>query len=72
LFFFPDQLGEVVWFKNPGGAIDPNTEWEEYVVSGFPNNIPSADISLDVADLEGDGVPEIVGGNFFTGELVSL
>ncbi len=74
-FCFP--YGEVVWFKNPGGAIDPNTPWDENIVAGFPSHpsfpgIGAADISLDVADLEGDGVPEIVGGNFFTGELVSL
>lgn len=66
--------GQVVWFKNPGAAIDPNIEWAEFVVAGvsFGPNPPgedsrySADIELDVADLEGDGVPEIIGGNFFT------
>lgn len=66
--------GEVVWFENPGAAIDPNTEWVEHEVAGvsFGPNPPgedsrySADISLDIADLEGDGVPEIVGGTFFT------
>ena len=30
------------------------------------------DITLDVADFEGDGVPEIVSTNFFTGEVISL
>ncbi len=76
--FCISPLGEVVWFKNPGGAIDPNTPWEEHVVAGFPS-LPNgfggaggADISLDVADLENDGVPEIVGGNFFTGEMITL
>jgi hypothetical protein len=65
-------VGEVVWFKNPGGAIDPDIEWAEYLISGYPDVIDSADISLDVADLEGDGVPEIVGSNFFTGERLTL
>ena len=66
--------GEVVWFENPGSAIDPNTEWVEHTIAGvsFGPNPPgedsrySADISLDLADLDGDGVPEIVGGAFFT------
>jgi len=64
--------GEVVWFKNPGAALDPNTQWEEHVIAGYPSATQSADISLDIADLEGDGIPEIVGGQFFTGELVTL
>ena len=27
---------EVVWFKNPGAAIDPNIQWAEFVVAGYP------------------------------------
>ncbi len=41
-------------------------------VAGCPTSTYSADISLDMYDFEGDGVPEIVGGNFFTGNLISL
>lgn len=67
-------IGEVVWFENPGAAIDPATEWVEHVIAGIDfgtdpageDSRTSADISIDVADLEGDGVPEIIGGNFFT------
>lgn len=74
--FCLDGVGEVVWFKNPGAALDPNTHWEEHVIAGFPTTTNAADISLDIADLEGDGVPEIVGGNFFgapvTGDEVTL
>ena len=66
--------GEVVWFENPGAAIDPNVEWVEHTIAGFnlgptppgEDSRFSADIELDVADLEGDGVPEIIGGLFFT------
>ena len=71
-------VGEVVWFKNPGGALDPNTPWDENVVAGFPSlpggfgGMGAADISLDVTDLENDGIPEVVGGNFFTGEMITL
>jgi|GEM_PF-1171575 len=71
LFCIPAP-GEVVWFRNPGAAIDPAVEWEENVVAGYPTNTFAADISLDIADLEGDGVPEIVGGHFFTGNLISI
>jgi hypothetical protein len=57
--------GEVVWFKNPGATIDPNVEWEEHEISGYPSSTYSADISLDFYDFEGDGVPEIVANRFF-------
>ena len=70
--FCLSPVGEVVWFKNPGAAIDPNIEWDEHIVVGYPTTNLASDITLDIADLEGDGVPEIVGGNFFTGDVVSL
>jgi hypothetical protein len=64
--------GELVWFKNPGAGIDPNTAWVENVITDFPLSVTGPDIALDVADLEGDGVPEIIATNFFTGEAITL
>ena len=55
-------LGELVWFKNPGAAIDPNVEWEEFIVYSAANG---PEIALDMFDFEGDGVPEVVANNFF-------
>jgi hypothetical protein len=68
--FFP--ASEAVWFKNPGASIDPNVEWDEFVIAGYPSEQYAADISLDIADLEGDGIPEVVAGNFFTADAVTL
>ncbi|MGI9341819.1 MAG: hypothetical protein ACR2QV_03155 [Gammaproteobacteria bacterium] len=66
-------LGEVVWFRNPGAAIDPNTEWEENVLlGGLPPNLFEAEINMDVHDFEGDGVPEIIGTHFFNGDQITL
>jgi hypothetical protein len=70
--FCVPPVGEVVWFKNPGGALDPNTPWQENIVSGFPNSPFSAEINMDVHDFEGDGVPEIIGTHFFNGEIISI
>jgi len=67
-----DAAGEVVWFKNPGAGIDPNVEWEENIVVGYPTDPYGADISMDIFDFEGDGVPEIVGTNFFNGSAISI
>jgi hypothetical protein len=71
-YFCIPPNGDVMWFKNPGPSINPAVEWEEHVIAGYPTSTNSADISLDIYDFEGDGVPEIVGGNFFTGNLLSL
>jgi hypothetical protein len=64
--------GELVWFENPGAAIDANTPWVEHVITDFPLSQTGPDITLDIADLEGDGVPEIVANNFFVTESISL
>ena len=64
--------GELVWFKNPGAAIDPATPWQENIITEYPLSLSGPDITLDVADLEGDGVVEIVSTMFFTGELITL
>jgi len=62
--------GDLVYFKNPGAAIAPNTPWEEHVLYGVPSAglTPGLgpDIALAVHDFEGDGVPEIVATHFFT------
>jgi hypothetical protein len=55
-------LGELVWFKNPGASIDPNVEWDEFVVYTAENG---PEIAVDIHDFENDGVPEFVGNNFF-------
>jgi len=56
--------GELVWFANPGDSLDPNVPWQATVlVRGF-----GPDIALEAADLDGDGVKEIVATHFFTGD----
>ncbi|MEM8963490.1 MAG: hypothetical protein AAGD38_18550 [Acidobacteriota bacterium] len=65
-------LGEVVWFENPGVAIDPAVEWTEHLLVAFPSDPFGAEIHLDLHDFEGDGVPEIIGTHFFTGELITI
>lgn len=66
---FHPPFGELVWFKNPGPALDANTPWEETIIFGGPAaGFQGPDINLDVADLDGDGIVEIVATHFFTGE----
>lgn len=72
-FYLP--LSELVYFKNPGDAIQPNTPWEEVIlyngtpVTGFPPPADAGlgpDMSLSAFDFENDGIPEIVATHFFS------
>ena len=70
--FLPGQVvhppkGELVWFKNPGTALDPNIPWEETVLfGGIQVDFLGPDIHLASYDFENDGVPEIIATHFFS------
>lgn len=69
-------ISELVYFKNPGAALDPFVEWTEVVLyAGEPAGPAYSglgpDIHLDAVDLDGDGVVEIVATHFFTGDLTA-
>jgi hypothetical protein len=69
---FYGAYGELVYFKNPGAAIQPNVPWQEVLLYGGPTvNRKGPDIDLAMHDFDGDGVPEIVATKFFTGPNVS-
>lgn len=59
-------FGELVWFRNPGIEAlraDIHTAWPEHVIAhGL-----GPDVSLDVKDMTGDGIPEIVATSIFAG-----
>jgi hypothetical protein len=60
--------GELVWFKNPGSAIQATVPWKETVLWGGPTaGFFGPDISLDIGDFNKDGIPEIVATHFFSG-----
>lgn len=62
-------FGELVWFKNPGSALNANVAWEEHLLVGGPTfGFKGPDLALKIFDFEGDGVPEIVATHFFTGD----
>ncbi|MCB1597520.1 MAG: VCBS repeat-containing protein [Gammaproteobacteria bacterium] len=58
-------FGDLVYFKNPGPAINPNTEWEEHLLFGYPSAFTGPDLSIRMYDFENDGVPEVVASHFF-------
>ncbi|KAB2897085.1 MAG: VCBS repeat-containing protein, partial [Kofleriaceae bacterium] len=71
-FFYP-PFAELVYFENPGDALDPATPWREVVLWGGPAaGFMGPDIHLDMFDFERDGVPEIVATHFFSGGTIAL
>ena len=58
-------FGDLVYFKNPGAAINANTEWEEHMLFGYPTAGNGPDLSIRMYDFENDGVPEVVASHFF-------
>ena len=57
--------GELVWFQNPGAALQPNVQWQEHMLVGYPVTANGPDISIESADFENDGIPELVAASFF-------
>lgn len=64
--------GELVWFRNPGRALDPARLWEVEVLVGLPAERDGPEVNLDLADLDGDGVPEIIATHFFTNDHITI
>jgi len=65
-------MGELVWFRNPGEQIRPDVPWEEHVLLGLPDTPGGPEINLDLADLNGDGIPEIIATHFLTSDAISI
>jgi len=65
-------VGDLVYFTNPGAALNASTQWAEHVLSGYPVGALGPDIALDDYDFEGDGIPEIVATRFFGGPYIRV
>ena len=57
--------GDLVYYKNPGPALDPNTPWVEHILFGVPATATGPDLTLKLYDFENDGVPEVIATHFF-------
>lgn len=64
--------GELIWFRNPGAALDAAQPWEVRVLIGLPKDRNGPEVNLDLADLDGDGVPEIIATHFFTSDQITI
>jgi hypothetical protein len=64
--------GELIWFRNPGAALAPDRPWEVHVLVGLPNERNGPEVNLDLADLDADGVPEIIATHFSTSDHITI
>ena len=65
-------VGELVWYRNPGDALKPDVPWQENVLVGLPKETNGPEVNMDLADLDGDGTPEIIATHFFTSDNISI
>lgn len=49
-----DNNAQVVWFENPGGALNPDVPWTQWRIGSVRDAW-----SIDVADITGDGLPDV-------------
>ncbi len=64
--------GELVYFRNPGKALAPGTPWESRLLLGLPESLDGPEVNLDLADLDGDGTPEIIATHFFNSDHITI
>jgi hypothetical protein len=64
--------GELLWFRNPGPALKPEVPWQAHVLVGLPRELDGPEVNMDLADLDGDGTPEIIATHFFTNDHISI
>jgi hypothetical protein len=65
-------VGELIYFRNPGKDLKPDVPWEVRVLAGLPDEKNGPEVNLDLADLDGDGVPEIIATHFFTSDNITV
>ena len=64
--------GELVWFKNPGDGLSPDREWDETVLVGMTPTPGGPEVNMNLADLDGDGVVEIIATHFFKHDGITV
>lgn len=67
---FAPPSGELVWFEHPANY-DGSQVWVEHKIYQMPYPGTGPDIDIDAADLDNDGVEEIITTHFFTGDVVN-
>lgn len=65
-------VGELVYFRNPGAALQADVPWEVRVLVGLPLETSGPEVNMALADLDSDGVPEIIASHFFNSDHITV
>ena len=65
-------VGELLWFRNPGAALKPEVAWEPHILVGLPMETGGPEVNMALADLDADGVPEIIATHFSTSDHITV
>jgi hypothetical protein len=57
--------GQLVWFRNPGKALQPDKEWQAFVLVDTRPAPGGPEVNIAAADMDGDGRIEIIATHFF-------
>ncbi|MDJ0927974.1 MAG: VCBS repeat-containing protein [Gammaproteobacteria bacterium] len=69
---FCPPSGQLVWFRNPGDALDRDTAWEEHMLVDVAPEPGGPEVNMNAHDFDGDGVPEIVASHFFKYDAITI
>ncbi len=69
---FCPPTGQLVWFRNPGKALDAATEWDEFVLVDTQPEPGGPEVNIGAADMDGDGTIEIIATHFFKYDGITI
>ena len=61
-----------MYCRNPGAALKADVPWEVRVLVGLPLETSGPEVNMALADLDGDGVPEIIASHFFNSDHITV
>jgi len=69
---FCPPAGQLVWFRNPGENLEPDVEWQEFILVDTKPKPGGPEVNMNMYDLEGDGIPEVIASHFFKYDAITV
>ena len=64
--------GQLVWFRNPGDALQADVPWAESVIADVTPEPGGAEVNINAADMDGDGSIEVIATHFFKHDGITI
>ena len=69
---FCAPTGQLLWFRNPGADLEPDVEWDEYILVDTEPKPGGPEVNMNAYDINGDGVMEIIASHFFKHDAITI